>query len=135
MLKVILFLSLIVSFQTVMGQTEYQTNYYDLIKQVRQVTKKVFLPPKQAYKESRTEILELVKLAHRLQEEALTEALENEKDAKMLFDINLGCKICDALLEAIDLKIVTSSKMYDSYIEKLKSLELAITLKIKTQEK
>ena len=135
MLKIILLCSLIISFQIVDAKTEYQTNYYDLVKQVREISKKVFLPLKQSKNEFRTEIFEIVKLTNRLQEEALTEALENEKDSKMLHDINLGCKICDAWLEAIDLKVSFNSKMYDDYIEKLKSLELSITLKIKTQEK
>ena len=135
MLKTLLFISIIISTINANGQTEYQTNYYDLVKQVRDVTKKAFLPLNNPKPKLRLEIFEIVKLTHRLQEEALTEALENEKGAALLRDIGFGCKICDVLLEAIDLKISTNSKIYDSYIEKLKALELTITLKIKTQEK
>jgi predicted aconitase len=117
------------------GQSEYQTNYYDLVKQVRSLTKQASQPVKGSKTEFREEIFDVVKLAHRLQEEALTEALDNSADEKVLSDIGFACMICDALLKAIDLKVKYNSKKYDTYIEKLKSAELAITLQIKSQEK
>ena len=117
------------------GQSEYQTNYYDLVKQVREITKKATLPLKGSKNSFHEEIFELVKLAHKLGEEALTEALDNSEDEKVLNDITFGCQICDAILKAIDLKIKYGTKKYDAYVEKLKFVELGITLQIKSQEK
>lgn len=117
------------------GQSEYQTNYYELVKQVRNLTKRASEPIKGSKTDFREEIFDAVKLAHRLQEEAGTEALDNPADEKVLNDIGFACMICDALLKAIDLKVKYTSKKYDTYIEKLKSAELGITLQIKSQEK
>lgn len=133
--RLLLFASFFATFFVANGQSEYQTNYYDLVKQVRNLTKRASEPNKGSKIDFREEIFEAVKLAHRLQEEALTEALDNSADEKVLSDIGFACMICDALLKAIDLKVRYNSKKYDTYIEKLKSSELAITLQIKSQEK
>ncbi len=117
------------------GQSEYQTNYYDLVKQVRELSKRAAQPLKASNNSLREEIFEVVKLVHRLQEEALTEALDNSDGEKVLSDIGFACTVCDALLKAIDLKVKYGTKKYDTYIEKLKSVELGITLQVKSQEK
>lgn len=130
--RILLILGLFFSVLSIQAQNEYQSNYYDLVKKVRDITKRGYQPIETSLNEFRTEIFEIVKTAHRLEEEALMEALES-RNPKLLEDIAFGCKLSDLLLKAVDLKLKTKSKQYDTYIEKLKSLELAITLKIKTQ--
>ncbi len=130
--KILLLNSLFIIFLNAQAQTEYQTNYYELVKEVRDIVKKGFQPLKTSKTAFSSEIFEIAKTAHRLQEEAMFEALESD-NSKLLDDIAFGCKICDVLLDAIELKVKSGSKKYDTYVEKLKSLELAITLKIKAQ--
>jgi len=132
---ILIFFSFFLLNHIAFGQNEFQTNYYDLVKQVRDIAKKANQPLKVSRNSFREEIFELVKTTHRLQEEALTEAIDHPNNEKVFADIAFGCKICDAILESVDLKIKYNSKKYDSYIEKLKQIELAITIQIKTQEK
>lgn len=107
--------------QLAAGQTGasrvYREQFFDLRSKVQSVLKRTEPDTRGPWTSKirtdlRQEILALTKLVHRLEEEAMTSDLSNDRSDKTILLVSAGCKALDFVLGAVDSFVETDDRSF-----------------------